>query len=421
MASVRWVGGAAAVSQVQTFTFAGTWEVGDLIRVTIGSKVWDYAVTSTTIATFLPLFVTAYNALDSSDYPEMAELTAASSSPALTFTADTAGKPFTITLTPLESGGGAADAQTIEGAGTATTGTATTASAGPNDWSTAANWSGSAVPTSSDSVYLENSDDDILYGFAQSAVTLPVFAIAASFTGTIGLPPINSDATDYPEYRARALAISATVLTIGEGAGSGSGRIILDVGSNACTATVRSTGSALDSDRGALQWKGTHASNVLNVLAGDVDVAGLSTETAVVATLRLAGGDVRCGSGTTLTTLTISGGDLDVSSAFTTATMTGGTLACRGSGAATTITCDDGDVYYLSSGTITTLNVSGGGRADFTRDIRTRTITNCNVYAGATILDDRASATWTNGIVLVRCGIEDVTLRLGQNRTLAIS
>jgi hypothetical protein len=117
MATRRWTGTAPKVAQVQTYAFGGTWEVGDIIRVKFGNKTWNYSVTSATITTFLPLFVTAFNALSSTDYPEFAEITASSNSTTLTLTADTAGKSFTCSLTPLESDGSPADAQTIEGAG----------------------------------------------------------------------------------------------------------------------------------------------------------------------------------------------------------------------------------------------------------------------------------------------------------------
>lgn len=428
MADVKWRGGAVAVAQVQNFTIDGTWEVGDLIRVTIGAKIYDYAVTSTTIATFLPLFVTAFNALDSDDYPEFAEITASSSSPTLTFTADTAGVPFTVTLTPLESDGSAADAQTIDGSGTAGTGTTATASAGPNDWSTAANWSTGAVPVNSDNVYLENNDDDIKYGLAQSAVTVTLLEIRASFTGTIGLPKVNEDATEYPEYRADTLAISATTCNIGNGPGNGSGRLKLNFGSVQTTLNVYATGSGLDDDQAALQWKGTHASNAVNIYRGEVDVAGYPAETATIATLRVgfesgqeSDAQVRLASGTTLTTITQTGGELEINSAATTITRHGGSLTVRGTGAITTLTNNDGTVTHLSSGTVTTYTGGPGSTLDCSPALIAKTFTTTTIHAGATVLDPQALVTWTNGIVLSRCRIQDVSLDLGFNRTLTPS
>lgn len=423
MATISWKGGGAAVAQVQSFTFAGTVEVGDIIRVQVGVKIWDYAVTSTVIATFLPLFVVAYNALDADDYPEMAELTAASVSPVLTFTANEAGVPFTVTLTPLESNAASADAQTIEGAGVATTGTATTASAGKHHWDTAANWSGGAVPVSSDSVYLEDSDDDIKYGFAQSAVTLTLFEIRATFTGTIGLPVINSDAAEYPEYRTRGLAISATTCNVGSGVGQGSGRLNLNFGSVQTALTVFATGSPADDDTAALCWKGTHASNVVNVWGNStLDVARFAGEVATIATLRIENdATVYTSTGTTLTTILQNGGSLSVNGAFTTLTKHGGNATALGSGAMTTVTNNAGTFDYLSTGTITTYVGGPASVLSRTAELRAATITNCTILAGATIEDAAGALVFTNGIILSRCKIADVSLDVGFNRTISVA
>lgn len=426
MASVRWQGGAAAVAQVQTFAIGGTWEVGDIVRVVIGSKKYDYSVTSATIATWVPLFVTAFNALSSTDYPELAEITA-SGSTSLTFTCDTAGRPFTITLTPLESDGSAADAQTIEGAGTATTGTAATAPTGPAFWSEARNWSGGAVPVSTDDVYIEASDDDIKYGLAQSAVTLSSLNIAASFTGTIGLPEVNSDGSaDYYEYRSQYLAISATTLNIGTGEGRGSGRIKINVGTNQTAVNVRATGTGLDQDVPALLWKGTHAGNVMNATAGSIGVAWFGGETATLATLTVGyvqsrETDVKliAGAGLSLTTLSMSGGQVTLAAGLTTITKNGGTLVLL-AGSVTTWTDDQGTSAYLGTGTITTLNVGSGCSFEFTRDMRARTVTNTNLYRGSSTLDPFGTVTFTNAPRAVRCSLTEVTLDVGKNRTYAI-
>src|SRR5262245_15616418 len=85
----RWLGRAPAVAQVRTWTFAGVWVIGDLITFTYGSRSWSYAITSATIATFLPLLDAAYDALDAGQYPEFAEQTAGSTATTLTLTADT--------------------------------------------------------------------------------------------------------------------------------------------------------------------------------------------------------------------------------------------------------------------------------------------------------------------------------------------
>lgn len=424
MTTLRWTPGVAAVAQQTSYACGGTWEADDLIRVVIGSKTVDFVAGSTVTATVVSNLVSAYNALDSSVYPEFAELTA--DAPAATtfrLTADTAGVPFTATLTPLEAGGGAADAQTIEGAGTATTGTLATSPTGPNWWSAAGNWSTGAVPVNSDIVYLENSSVSIRYGLAQSAVTLAELHISDTFTGDIGLPEINQDATDYHEYRATFLAIAATVLNIGtgDGSGAGSGRLKIDNGSVQTTLTVYGTGGASEPDVPALVWKGTHASNVVNVYGGSVGLSVYGTDSAVVATLRVEGGGtaVRCGDSCAVTTLTMAGGTVLFDGAtVTTVTQDGGTLTLRDSGTVTTLTVNEGALVYRSAGTITTLAVGAHGVADFTQDVRGRTITNLvNVYPGGALLDGFATVTFSAGYKVVGGKLTDAVIDVGYGRT----
>ena len=73
---------------------------------------------STTITTIIDTLVTAWNALSSTAYPEFAEITASRSSSSLVLTMDStnAGRPFTCTVSTTETGGGAADSQTIDAA-----------------------------------------------------------------------------------------------------------------------------------------------------------------------------------------------------------------------------------------------------------------------------------------------------------------
>lgn len=405
MATRRWAGGAAAVAQVQTYTFAGTWEVGDLIRVNVGTKTWDYAVTSTTIATFLPLFVTAYNALSSSDYPEFGEITASSSSPVLTMTADTAGKPFTMTITPLESNGGSADAQTIEGAGTATTGTAATACSGPNFWDVAANWVEAAVPVNNDDVVIDRGPS-IKYGLAQSAVTLTTLKITPGFLSSseIGLPnntnPQNPE-TGYPEYRATRLAIGATTVDIE----TQSRRIRLDLSSASTTVIVRDTGQPQSSLDDALDLKMTTTAN-LHVLKGVVGVNWQPGDTGTVADANVSfrsspssDAKVRFGSGCTLTNLDQSGGDVTIKNGATTITKTDGVLTLEGA-VGTSLKNRGGTTYLDGTGTITLLE--NGGEC-YRRGFQAITITTLRLFAGSRGGVGDCVVTYTNAVEWYEC------------------
>jgi hypothetical protein len=263
---------------------------------------------------------------------------------------------------------------------------------------------------------------------SSSAVTVSLLEIRATFTGTIGLPLLNEDATEYPEYRARALAIGATALNVGDGDGQGSGRLLLDTGTAQTTLTVRQTGSPLDTDIEAVVWKGTHASNVVNVYSGSIAAAGFAGEAATILTLRVgyetsqdSDAQVRLGAGCTLATITQTGGEIQVNSAVTTHTKHGGSAVYRGAGAVTTITNNTGLIDYRSSGTVTTYVGAGGSSLEMTRDLRARTFTTTTVLAGASVLDPGATVTWTNGIALSRCRLSDVTIDVGFNRTLGIT
>ena len=383
--TLRWLGTAPKTPQVQNYTFAGTIEADDLVRITIGTVSVDVTTGSTTAATVAENVKTAFNALSATSYPAFAEITATRSGDDLILTAETAGVPFVVTLTPLEANGSAADAQTIEGSGTATTGSTTTANSGPNDWSVAANWSTGAVPVDSDDVVLENSNVDILYGLSQTSIDLASLTIKQSFTGKLGLPKRN--AGGYEEYRTDYLTLNSCVLlTVGEGPGSGSGRLKIHVGTNAaCTANVYNTGSPAENGLHALILKGSPANSVLNANKGTIDVCPFAGETATITTMRLGYRDnpasdvtVRCGSGVTLTTITKNGGQLETNSAIgTSITNTAGEAVLRGSGNIAQLTVLGGTVRMNNTGTLGgNTVVAEDGWLDFGQDQQAKTVTN---------------------------------------------
>ena len=339
--TLRWVGGAAPVAQIQTFTFGGTWLAADIVTLACGELSIPFVVGSTTIATFLATLQAAINALAVGTYPEIAEATVANTSTTLVFTANTAGYPFTFTLATNSSSG------TIVGA-------TTTPSSGPLDWSTPQNWTGgksgvitgatnampisitstahgllssdqititnvagntaangiwnitkidantftlvgssgngtytsstgnwAACPTAGDTFNIDNSSDNIMFGLNQSLLGVLVAGnIYSSFTGTLGLPKINQNGTPYPEYRPDYLQINVTTLTIGIGPGQGSGRIKHDAGSATTTWNVYNASTGLDQGIEAVLLKGTSSSNSLNVTYGTVGVAIFGGEAA---------------------------------------------------------------------------------------------------------------------------------------------
>ena len=125
----------------------------------------------------------------------------------------------------------------------------------------------------------------------------------------------------------------------------------------------------------------------------------------------------------TLATVTQSGGQLTTQSAITALNKKQNSGDCNHlAGALTTLNGDGGTLYYRSPGTLGTANVGKDCTLDFSRDPQARTVTNCNVQAGATIKDPNETVTWTNGWVFpAGVGLADVTLDIGEAFTLTKS
>lgn len=406
MATRRWVGNAPAKAQINTITPANV-GIGNTFTVTINAKAITFTATAGTVAN-VTAGLTAL--LRASEWGEFTEITWTDSTTHITATANTAGKPFTQTSSAT--------------GGTATNTTATTtASSGPNDLNLAANWSGTTLPTTGDDVIFDNSDIDVLYNLsALSAETMLTVLVDRTFRGRIGLPEINEDGDEYVEYRAQYLTWGATTQTVN----TAGPRCKISNAAVQTALTIDSEGQSED-ELPCILWKGTHASNVVTVLRGDVGVAFYGGESAVIATLTIGFQDsqtsdatVYVGTPTTLTTVTMHGGDVTINSAATTVTKRAGTLTIRGTGAYTTITSHDGTTKYQSSGTVTTFNIAS--LVEFLAGVG-RTITNSNGFPGGKVVDKGRSVTWTNATVLATgCSLADYDLtEAGEGVSVKIS
>ncbi len=429
MATKSWQGKSTAVAQVTTVTVGGTLS-SETFTITVGGvDIASHTDADTVIATTVAALVSAWN---TSTHPYAKPITAVDASPDITLTADTAGVPFVITLnTP----GGAA---TLGQA-------ATTANAGPNDWSTAANWSDGVVPGNSDTVVFEAGSVDVLWGLDQNAVTLAKLRIYHSYTGKIGLPEdiftptAASTDTTAVEYRETYLKISATIVRIGEHYGSGSPagspRIKLNVGEPQCTMTIQNSATnTADTFLEPIRWLGTHFSNIIHVNKGELGIATTTAgEVAIVATLNIShlgnvSGDstVHVGDGVTLTAVNGSGGTGLIESEFATLSQTEGSVTTIGSGGITSSATVGGTLIVQSDGTIASLNITGSGTADFSRDTRSKTVSVCTMNDGANLnIDNGAgsalSITFSADIDLIDCGLDDVTILTGDNFTIGLS
>ena len=73
-----------------------------------------------------------------------------------------------------------------------------------------------------------------------------------------------------------------------------------------------------------------------------------------------------------------------------------------------------GKSFYNGTGIVTLLNLYG--TIDFSGGGGAVTITNANLYKGATIKDPLGRVTWTNKPVPVGCSLSDINVDLGQGR-----
>ncbi|MFI4848370.1 MAG: hypothetical protein ACIAZJ_04690 [Gimesia chilikensis] len=285
------------------------------------------------------------------------------------------------------------------------------------------------MPVNSDTPYIADSDVDILYGLDQSAVTVSELHIEQTYTGTIGLPRINTDGgsgSSYFEYRETYLKIGATELFIGEKEGDGSERIKINLGSVQSTVLITDSGESPDGNTPPILLLGTHASNVINVNRGSLGIAYYPTEVATVATLRQAFFDdatddttVYLGAGVTVTNITKTGGVLDINSGTTSFQQTAGSTTIH-DGAHTVLNILAGLVNYNSTGTLSAANLSGDAVLVFDQDARPKTVTVINKYSDDSEVYDESGGIANPVILLHNCG-DMSTLFMGKDFKLTFS
>lgn len=416
MSTLKFNGNASSAAQVTAWLFGGTWESNDIVNVTINGKTVSTVTGSATITTIIDTVVTALNA---STITEFAEITWSRSSNSLVGTADTAGLPFTATVSTTETGGGAADSQTIDGT-TSSTGTNSTANGSANDISITTSWSTAALPVNSDTLVFEGISTDALYGLNQSSVTGVTVKVDASYSGKIGLPYRN--ANGYAEYRTAYLRYGISTLIY---AGTG-GRAKFDCGSTSATITINNSGASAETGLETVLLKGSSIAT-LNVNKGSVAVAPFADETSAVTTANIAyvtnpssDAKVRFGSGCTLTTLNMLGGQVQTNQAITTVVASAGTHIHK-TGNITTYKNEGATLVDNAAHTITTYIGTDGSVLDASQATGAITITNCTLYKGAKIIDPFRRITFTNAIVLQYCGLKDVDLDFGEYISLAVT
>lgn len=262
-------------------------------------------------------------------------------------------------------------------------------------YGTNANWSSGAVPTAGDNVRLiAGYDGSISTNLNQSAVAIGDFIVERGYGGDIG-------------SLAGYLQIDPDLFEF-----SGGGTSFIDIGSAAIAATVNATGSPNEGERG-LYLKGSGITT-LSVQSGYVGLAAVQGDTATAANVRTIGtdADLICGKGCTLTTATALGGVMRLRASLTTLNVYGGTVYIEEAAAVTTVNVYGGTVYHNSTGTVTTWNARGG-TSDWLSYAGARTVTNTNIYRGASIRFNPAAVTHTNNPVLQETMLVDTSIYTG--------
>lgn len=399
MADNLWLGRAEPTAEIYTITIGGTWVAADTVTVTIGGAdlvlVVGSTVTTTAIASALKAALAGESLVGDesrnqvgSNIAQFSGITPTVSGSVVTLTG-TDGIPFTMSVAKSSTSG------TVSGSNTQD-------ATGPNHVDNADNWS-DGVPNAGDAVYVGLGLPALRYGLDQISGTLLSFTTSGGQNATeIGLPEVN--VAGYAEYLPTYLSIDCTTVNLGVGSDGAGGASLqkIDAGSVQTTLNIYGSGQSSVPSQRAIQWKGTHASNVINQYAGELAIAQYGSEVATVATLNVFSQASACdiGSGVTLTTLNVQDATVkNNGNAFTTLTMNGGTVTVLGSAAMTTVTVHYGTFNYRSSGTITNLNVGGKGTGLVSTDgdARSKTVTNATVKRGGQIVD-KGTITYTNNI-----------------------
>lgn len=405
MTTMRWVGAATTVAQVHTITVGGTIEVGDIFHIDMIG--WDgvieritFVATDTTIANVIAGLEAAWNASTST---AVTPITAVDASPDLVLTADTAGVAFQTAVTSTtETGGGAADDQTISQP------VVTTKNEGPLDWSSVDNWTSDgdiaiAIPVDGDDVFVEG-DFNVLYGFDQVLVQLDSLNISGARIGT------NPIAGYQPVY----LNIQSDVLKIGykyrPTAFTHLVPVQLDMDDDPCVMEVYNSGS--NSGEPAVRLTCNNAATTLVVYKGSVGVANEEGETALLASIicrfitnKVTDSDLFIGKNVTLDDLTLDGGEVvcraetvagDGKMIDGTLIVNAGELRTEGLGTMDAMIVNGGTAIINSTGTITSL-ILNGGRTDMTQKAGTPTLTvsAIQVNADATLLHNPVHTIFT--------------------------
>lgn len=407
MAKIQWIGGATAVAQVHTGSIDsvdGT-PANNTFTVTIGDVAIS-AVGDTDVATTAAALLAS---LSASTHSYFAAVTWTNPSAGnIVGTAATAGVPFVAALT-----------ETGAGTGAVTDFAETTASAGPADAGTAANWSGGVKPGASDDPVFKDSSANCVYTLDAISGATADLEIHQTFTGLLGLRrTVFATSADgatttagVNEYRQRFLRLSYDTakigIHIGPGNPSGSARIKLDnTKAGASTTVIYDTHSNGESQTPAVHLLAINAGADLFIYGcpGAVGLTGdAPADTATFGDIYVAAAsqdEVFIAGGATYTNLEAKSGQVlaDAAATVTKIENNGADITLDGAFLVTTLETNGGQTYPNNKPSggigITTLNANGGV-VDGTRSQDARTWSTVNLGADGTIIRDSAHVTIT--------------------------
>jgi len=414
-----WNPTAPPVAQVDSLT-VGAVALGGVITATVGiypnqGSVSYTCTGSDTTSTAASALQALLAALQDGRFQEIAWTV---SGAVITATAQTAGTPFTLAAS---SSGGAT-----------LTRAAVTANSSPNDAGNAQNWNRNGqqqLPQNGDAVIVQNSAVSLLWNLGTLAsVQFASYTRWQSFTGQIGLPPVNKNG--YVEYRPQYLQFAGPpggTLTMNLGPGqTGNGPSLerYNVGTQQTTLNLLGSGTAsLDY---AVYFLGSNVFNVLNVYAASIGVATLPGETASIQTATvLNGATATFGAGCTFSgTLTLNNsGAVLFDAPNTIYAQQSSQVVVESSGGLQypTVTAISGStITWLSDGNISTLTLQTGATFDKSQDARPIVVTSSNQDGDSTVSKDPWSAiTWTNPITF-RNAVQNGPVQTGPGRTFKL-
>ena len=187
MATAVLRGDAVAYAKTMTTTVTGVWATSDTASVTIGGKTLTVTIGSAvTVTDVAAAVVAAFNGADAvgdetrnftgDGEPEFNEITASNVAGALTFTGDTAGNDFVLSVSESTAGTGSMGSASV---GTSPEG---------DNALVANNIDTGTLPGAGDTFILEDTDTDLLYNLDSLSGTLTKTEIRSTYTGDLGLP-----------------------------------------------------------------------------------------------------------------------------------------------------------------------------------------------------------------------------------------